>query len=244
MLASLFRAEGAEDRSPFGEFWFQPVGGRSAAGVRVTPESSMRLTAVYRAVSLIAGARACMPFVLYRRKTDGGKNYITDDWRYRLFAKRPNRWQNPFEWASMMQGHLSLRGNGYNEIRATGGGEVAELVPLHPDRVAIEVFDSGDYRYKYTERDGRERPIPRGNMFHLRGLSSDGIKGYNPIELAADAVGAGLAAQHYGAQFFRNDARPSGGWIELPPGMKFKDQAAKDTFMASYQSGQDRKSVV
>lgn len=236
MLASLFRADGPDDRSPFGDFWFTPLGARSASGMRVTPEGAMRLTAVFRSVSLLAGTMACLPFVLYRRKDNGGKERITDDWRYRLFARRPNRWQNAFEWREMMQGHLALRGNGYNEIVDGPRGTVAELVPMHPDRVSIELLPNGSYRYKVKQRDGSERLLAREQVFHLRGLSSDGIAGLSPLELARDAIGGALAAQEYAARFFKNDARPLGGWIEYPG--HFKDKDARSAFRESWQQGQ------
>ena len=35
---------------------------------------------------------------------------LTDHWLYGLLAKKPNRFQNPFEWREMLQGHLALRG--------------------------------------------------------------------------------------------------------------------------------------
>jgi HK97 family phage portal protein len=76
----------------------------------------------------------------------------------------------------------------------------------------------------------------RGELWHIRGLSSDGIVGLNPIEIAREAVGLGLSAQDYGARFFQNDAKPGGGWIEFPG--NFKDKSARDTFRESFQAAQ------
>jgi hypothetical protein len=45
-----------------------------------------------------------------------------------------------------------------------------------------------------------------------------------------------LAAQDYGARFFSNDAKPTGGWIEFPG--TFKDPEAKRVFRESYQAAQ------
>jgi len=45
-----------------------------------------------------------------------------------------------------------------------------------------------------------------------------------------------LAAQDYGARFFANDAKPTGGWIEFPG--SFKDMEAKKVFRESYQQAQ------
>ncbi len=233
-----FRGSGASsgDRSPYGEFWFEPVSARTGSGMRVSPDSALRLAAVYACVRILAETMASLPLVVYQRRADGGKDKVTDHWLYRLMAKRPNRFQNPFEWREMLQGHLALRGNAYNQIITNPRGEIIELMPIHPDRVKIELLPSGEYRYRVTDRSGTEVILPRGEVWHLRGLSSDGLMGMSPIELARENLGMALAAQDYGARFFANDAKPTGGWIEFPG--TFKDNEAKKVFRESYQQAQ------
>lgn len=225
-----------EDRSPWGDFWFEPVSVRSSSGLRVSADNALRVAAVYASVRILAETMASLPFVLYRQRADGGKDKVTDHWLYRLLAKRPNRYQNPYEWREMLQGHLALRGNAYNRIVANSRGEILELVPIHPDRIKMELTPAGDYRYQVTDRLGVETIVPRGEVWHLRGLSSDGLMGMSPIDLARESLGMALAAQDYGARFFANDAKPTGGWIEFPG--SFKDSEAKKVFRESYQAAQ------
>jgi len=224
------------DRSPWGDFFFEPVSARTGSGMRVSPDSALRLAAVYACVRVLSESMASLPLVIYQRRADGGKDKVTDHWLYRLLAKRPNRFQNPFEWREMLQGHLALRGNAYNQIITNAKGEVVELMPLHPDRIRLELLPSGEYRYRFTDRFGNESILPRGEVWHLRGLSSDGLLGMSPIELARENLGMALAAQDYGARFFANDAKPTGGWIEFPG--SFKDSEAKKVFRESYQQAQ------
>jgi HK97 family phage portal protein len=224
------------DRSPWGDFFFEPVSVRTGSGMRVSPDSALRLAAVYACVRVLSESMASLPLVIYQRRADGGKDKVTDHWLYRLLAKRPNRFQNPFEWREMLQGHLALRGNAYNQIITNAKGEVVELMPLHPDRIRLELLPSGEYRYRFTDRFGSESILPRGEVWHLRGLSSDGLMGMSPIELARENLGMALAAQDYGARFFANDAKPTGGWIEFPG--SFKDSEAKKVFRESYQQAQ------
>ena len=204
--------------------------------MRVSPDSALRLASVYACVRVLSETMASLPLVVYQRRADGGKDKITDHWLYRLLANRPNRFQNPFEWREMLQGHLALRGNAYNQIITNAKGEVVELMPLHPDRIRLELLPSGEYRYRFTDRFGTESILPRGEVWHLRGLSSDGLMGMSPIELARESLGMALAAQDYGARFFANDAKPTGGWIEFPG--SFKDSEAKKVFRESYQQAQ------
>ncbi len=204
--------------------------------MHVSPDSALRLAAVYACVRVLSESMASLPLVIYQRRADGGKDKVTDHWLFRLLAKRPNRFQNPFEWREMLQGHLALRGNAYNQIITNAKGEVVELMPLHPDRIRLELLPSGEYRYRFTDRFGNESILPRGEVWHLRGLSSDGLLGMSPIELARENLGMALAAQDYGARFFANDAKPTGGWIEFPG--SFKDSEAKKVFRESYQQAQ------
>jgi len=94
------------------------------------------------------------------------------------------------------------------------------------------VGDGEDYRYVYTDQNGVKHYYSRGEIWHLRGMSDDGIMGISPIEAAREAIGEGLAMQSYSARFFGNDARPP-GWIEYPG--QFKDIEAKRKWRDSWQ---------
>ena len=54
--------------------------------------------------------------------------------------------------------------------------------------------------------------------------------------MARESVGLALSAQDYGARFFDNDAKTTGGWIEYAG--TFKDKPARDNFRESYQNAQ------
>lgn len=228
------RRSAGDDRSPYGRFWFEPTSARSSSGVRVNSESAMRLAAVYACVTLLAKTFAVLPFGLNKPKKGGGNVPQPNHWLYKLIAKRPNQFQDPFMWRQMCMGHLSLRGNAYNQIFANRKGEVTDLLPMHPDRTKIDQFINGDYRYRYKQLDGTDLLLPRGQVWHMRGLSSDGITGLSPLAQAREAIGRGLAAQTYGAQYFSNAGGPTGGWIELPG--QFKDQATRDEFTEAWQN--------
>ena len=245
MFVSRIRAA-VDDRSPWGDFWFQPVGGRSGTGQVVNADTAMRLSAVYACVRVHTESFAVLPFRLYRPRVGGrGRQLVTDHWAYTLFARRPNRFQNPFEFREMLQGHLSLRGNAFCEPVEDGRGGILELLPRHPDRIQVEVMSDDTWRYRYTERDGTQRIIRRDKMWTIRGLSGDGIVGLNPIEMQRESIGAGLAAQDYGNRFFANDAKPTGGWIEFPG--KIADKATRETLGQSIKdaiSGRNRHRIL
>lgn len=206
---------GGLDRSPWGDFWFQPLSSLAGGGARVTHDTALGLPTVYACVRVLAESFACMPMKLFQLDDgpSGRRTRISRHWLYDLM-RRPNRYQSGFEWRVMLGGHLALRGNAFCEIVANGRGEVVELLPLHPDRITLETLDNGSYRFRYLTAARETRYFTRDQVWHLRGYSSDGLLGVNPIELQREALGEGLSMQSYASRFFGNDARPA-GWLEI-----------------------------
>lgn len=201
---------------PTDEFWYQPLGGISASGQRVTSDTALQVAAVMACVRVISEAVASLPLFVYRQRPDGGKEKATDHPLFLMLHTRrgmPNRWQTAQEFREQMQAHVLLRGNAYAEIRGFGS-EIDELIPLHPDSVTVEQLDNRRLRYKVQE-DGTERKLSQDRVFHLRGLSGDGICGLNPIGYARNAIGLAIATETHGSNLFKNGAKP-GGVLEHP----------------------------
>jgi HK97 family phage portal protein len=162
---------------------------------------------------------------------------------YEVLHDRPNQWQTSFEWVEMMQAHQELRGNAFSLIQSGPRGAIDALIPLHPDRV--QVFRLPNGRLRYEVRDwytGELQKYAQEEIFHLRGLSSNGMTGMSTIALASEVVGAGLAQQEYAARFFENESRPSG---VLTTPQTLSTEAAKrikDTWQES-QSGRNRHKI-
>lgn len=224
---------GTSDRSPWGNFWFSANPGNA----RVTAATATGLTVVYACVKVLAESFAVMPYRLYKPTSDGKRGpRVTNHWSVKRFSKAPNKFQSPYEWRLMLMGHLALRGNAFCQIDANGRGDITSLLPLHPDRMQAELLDNGNYRFKYTTQDGKTIRYRRDEIWHLRAMSDDGIVGISPIEQCAQAIGEGLSMQSYSSRFFANDAKPGGGWIEVPG--SFANTHDKQTFRDSWQTMQ------
>jgi hypothetical protein len=59
------------------------------------------------------------------------------------------------------------------------------------------------------EKPENLRSISPDDMFHLKTLSWDGLMGHRTITKARDSIGSGMAAERWGATYFRNGAAPS-----------------------------------
>ena len=183
-------------------------GSQSSAGTYVTPDSALRLTAVFRAVEIISTTIGMLPLYLYRL-AEKGKTMAVDHPLFNLVGFKPNAWQTSMEWREMMTAHYLLRGNAYSEIDWNNDGSISQLVPLNPDRIKpFRDKSTGKIWYEFRAVSGQARNIAADDMFHLRGISADGLVGLSRIALHREAVGLGMAAEEFEARFFSNDATP------------------------------------
>ncbi len=196
--------------APWDNFWYGPAGGHSSsAGMRVTPESSKRLSTVIACVSAKARQFAMLPIRIYTDLPGGGKRVVNNHPLYDLLYYQPNHIQTAFEFKQMMQGHLEVRGNAYAEKMPGPRGPIDQLMPLHPDRVTVEVLkDSGRLRYRYNDPlTGGTRILLQEEVFHLREFPDSMAVGQSRISMALDTLGVALARQDFMARFLKNDAR-------------------------------------
>lgn len=185
------------------------TGSLTASGTRVTPDTAMRVAAVYASIRIIAGAVATLPLHIKRRVDDRTREDASDTLIWTVLRRRPNRWQTPSQFRRMLQAHLLLRGNAYAMI-VRSRGNVQEMIPLHPDRVEVKQADNLTLEYTYTRQDGRRIQLAQAEMFHLVGLTLDGVHGVSAIAYARETIGLSLAMEDHGAATFRNGARVSG----------------------------------
>lgn len=187
----------------------------TAAGVSVTPDNALQLSAVYACVRILSSAIASLPLQMYRRLENQGRTLATTHPLYPVLHHQPNPWQTSFEYREMQVGHLLLRGNAYSRIISTGGNPVAELIPLHPDRMEPFWAPNGTIAYRYQPEDGPPETLLQDEVHHIRGYSSDGLKGLSPIEMNRESIGLARASEEFGSRFFSNGAN-LGGVFEHP----------------------------
>ena len=181
---------------------WQLTGFPNSSGQPVTINTARALTAVFCAERILSETVAQVPLNLYKR-VSGGKE-VAEDHPLQKTLKRPNLWQTSFEWRRMMMGHVCLRGNAYSEIIFDDDGYPIMLIPRHPDRIEVKQINDREIGYGHRMPNGVLRPIPPGAMFHLRGLSSDGIKGDSLITLFRNVFGQAAATEEHGSRLFSN----------------------------------------
>lgn len=230
-----FRADiGYGTPAPDSDYWYGRPGFRTASGAYVSPETAMRLAAVFACVRVISETIGSLPLTIYRWSADGKSKERANDHPLISVFRKPNTWQTGFEFWEMMQAHLELRGNAFARIMSGNGRAIDQLIPLHPDRVRVYRLANQRLRYEVTSYyDGTTTSLTQDEMFHLRGLSSDGIMGISTITAASEVVGTGLAQQEHRGRYFSNNAVPG---LYLKPLTKL-DKEAREVLQASIRDG-------
>lgn len=183
------------------------VGVRSTAGARVTESSALGLTAFYRAVTLISGTLAALPWKTYETGPDDTRRRV-DSWIDNAGATSG---LSPFAWRELVLMHLTIWGNWYGEHVYAGGGQIVDMRPLHPSRVSVKVDPrTGAKSFLVRYQDGNEREFTPLDITHITGPSTDGVRGISPLTVARNAIGAGLAADESAARMYENGAMISG----------------------------------
>lgn len=216
--------------------------GNSNSGVRVDELRALQTSAVYACVKILAETIGSLPLHLYKRGKNGAKEMAEQHPLFSCLYELPNEETTSFQFREMMMTSLLLWGNAYaRKIRKQG--HVTELWYLKPQNMAVERDAvTGEIKYTYSDDITNQTVIYKPDqVFHVKGLSIDGVLGLSPIAQAREAVGLSLATEEYGAKFFGNGARP-GGVLEHPSVLKNPDQL-RESWNKIYQGTRNSHKV-
>lgn len=183
------------------------------SGAVVNSETAMRVSTVYTCVRVVSEGIAQINCITYRR--DGrAKNRATDHWLYPILHDQANPFQTAFEYFEMAEAHLLL-GGGHYAFSTVVRGELRELLPLPPWRVKPRLEHDWRVIYDVTMPDGSVTPFGPDRIFHVRGLSLDGVNGLSVLDYQRETIGLAMQMRKHGARMFKNGAMP-GGTLEHP----------------------------
>lgn len=172
--------------------------------------TAMKYTAVFACVRVLSETLAAMPVMLYRKKPDGDRESRNDLAVYDILHNRPNEEMSPFNFKEARMMALNTGGNSVCEKLVNAYGDLVGLYPYPWSMVRIE-RDPETGRLIYKIRDGtKQKTLTRDQVFHVSGLSFDGVVGLSPIEYAASAIRLGLSYEQFGVNFYKNGANASG----------------------------------
>jgi HK97 family phage portal protein len=201
------------------------------AGVTVSEQSALGVTAVYRAVSIIAGSVAALPMRSFRDRDDGRED-LGAPW----FEQEPYPDVSPFQYKELVLTDLLLWGNHYSlKVRSENGDRILRLLRIPPWQVSVKRERSTGLNPsgKLYSCAGAGAPYTPWELLHVPGLGYDGLVGLSPISLARQAIGLAVAAEEYGARLFGSGALMSG---ILTTDQALPDEATAEALKARWKA--------
>ena len=175
------------------------LGGTTNAGETVNPTSSLGLSAVYAATSIISNTIASLPCKVYKDVANNRTEHASHALNF-IISQEPSDHMTSFMFFQTMQTSALLWGNAYARIHRDAAGRPYSIEYLHPSTVKPTLHEN----ILYYKVDGERTPLLAYDMLHVAGLGFNGIVGKGVIEVARENIGLGLAAQSYGSEFFAN----------------------------------------
>ncbi|SHH86813.1 phage portal protein [Desulfosporosinus lacus] len=178
--------------------------------IPISTTTAMKYSAVFGCIRVLSETLASMPAMLYRKKKDGDRESINDLAIYDILHNRPNEEMSPFSFKEMCMVSLNTGGNAVCEKLVNRNGELVGLYPYDWSMTTIS-RDKGTGKLTYKIRgDVTGKTLQREQVFHIPGLSFNGVIGLSPIEHSASAIRLGLAYEQFGNKFYQNGANASG----------------------------------
>lgn len=182
--------------------WTEYTGGHDAA---------LAIATFYACVRVLAESVAQISLPIYRHLGKGAKERARDHELYPVLHDTPNPSMTSFVWRELLMSHMATWGNHYSEIVFDGMGRM-QLWPIRPDRIESR-WGTGLYQgqklYTYLSPMGVRTEMRPGSVFHVPGLSGDGLRGFSPVELHRKTMRVHESARQYAQSTFDNNARPA-----------------------------------
>jgi HK97 family phage portal protein len=184
----------------------------SESGAIVNEMSAMQISTYFACIRIISDAVGTLPLNVYERMPDGSETVCWNHPLQRLLHTQPNPEVSAADLRQCMQSHILLTGNAYAEIIYTAGGQIDSYYVRSPFQTFPYRNLQGQLIYKtHDDPSGAERTIDAEHMFHVKGMGIDSLVGLSPVKYyAREILGVEISAQSYSANFFKNQATPTG----------------------------------
>jgi HK97 family phage portal protein len=208
----------------------------SKAGIKVTQDEAIKVSAVFACVNVISSTIASLPFPVYRRQARG-KKHATNLSIYELLHDLPNPETTAYDFWVMYIVNLLLTGDAFAYIKRDGNGQILELWNIPSGNVTTyRNKTTGELYYKIRDDEtNTEAYYYSENVMHTRGMRfKKKSESLDPIALACEALGLATALEEYGSKYFKNGANP-GAVVTFPGTMQDESfKRFKDSFNEKY----------
>ena len=198
--------------------------GRVFNGSNVSIDKGLGFIPVYAAVRVISEVMASLPLQVYERLEPRGKRLAPEHRLYDILHRAPNPEMSSFVYREQAQSHIEAWGNHFAEIEYDRDGFPLHLWPLRPDNMQVG-RENGKLVYLYRLPEGKEVKLSRRQVFHVPGISFNGLVGHSPIQMVRKGLALAMATEEMAGRYYDNDARP--GVVLKHPGELSTDAAKR-----------------
>ncbi len=181
---------------------YVPMLGRS-----VGTEQAKRLSTVYACVEILSNSIGKLPIhVIDKQKREVLRNHPLE-WMLNI---RPNEAMTPFVAKKMLEANRLCYGNGVAWILRDYARRPIGYLPIPPELVSIFRDASGQVLYHIVLPSGEPITLPRDEVIHRMGPTTNGWLGRSVLSYAADVIAGASAAQEYNKNYYINGGQPAG----------------------------------
>lgn len=178
----------------------------SESGESVSPDTALRVPAVWAAVNFLSGTIASLPLKVYRRDGDEREVDSANRWHRRLNNAPNDQWTS-YRWRKYSMLRTLLQGRSYTFVDRASG----TLWPLEKSKTKVK-RENGRIVYEYTPDENSvrgKRTYSADEVIDIPFiLGEDPLDTISPVERLRDAIGLSLALQRYAARHFKNGGMP------------------------------------
>lgn len=218
------RSEGLGSYGPTHDFWYT-----QSSALAGGSDTALQIGTAFACIRVRSNTVGALPWHIFTSGEDGRSEKAPDHPWYKTLHNRPNVWQTPFEYRSMMMCHLDLRGNSYSRIDPPGVWQRwPSLVPLNPDRMKVTQLDGSlRMQYEYRYANGELVTYSQDQILHVRNISFDGLVGVTPLTYARETTGLSVEQSGHARKLFQK-----GGFFKyfLKSPNRFQDDNARSNF--------------
>lgn len=205
--------------------WATGGAGNNSAGVAVTENTALTVSAVYACCALRAKTIASLHLGLYETLGNGDVREVTDAPEYYTICDEPSDLYSSYTWRSTSEYHQSLLGNSYSKISFDKNGRVRRLTLIDPQHVTPFFYNDRLWYDVTHNHTGRRETLAASEVLHIKNMSSDGLVGKSQLTVARQTIGQAIAAEKLAATLYKNGGLIKG--VLEHPGKLKADQIAE-----------------
>lgn len=215
-------------RPPSDDYWYGPRSSPTVSGENINEDSALGITTALACMAKKAKSIAMLPVDVVEKKSETVR-LTTDHPLAALLTGAANDECSGFSLREAMAFNLDDWGGGYAYIewQRPRMREVKALWVMEGRKTRLIRDDKGNIAFLYNHGGGKKDVYPAEKVWHVPGLSLNGIDGLSVIGCNREALGLEKAAEKFGAAFFGNGAW-AGGFVKRPlDAPKLSDEAAQ-----------------